>query len=46
MNKELKVLEFDKKKKLVDFVNSNAGKIDIVSISSSNSNVHYSHFLW
>lgn len=46
MTKELKVLEFDKKQKLVDFVNSNAEKLEIVSISTSQVSVEYHHFLW
>lgn len=47
MRKELKVMEFDKKQKLVDFVNSNQEKIEIQTISTSQvSSFDYSHFLW
>lgn len=46
MAKELKVLEFDKKKKLLAYVNSNAGKLEIVSISTSQVAYEYKHFLW
>ena len=45
MKNEFKVLEFNKKQKLVDFVNSNAGKIEIVSISTSQYGT-FQHFLW
>lgn len=45
MAKTLKVIEFTQKKKLVDFVNANAGKLEIVSISSSSLGV-FQHFLW
>ncbi len=46
MKKELKVLEFDKKQKLVDFVNSNSEKLEILSISTCQMSVDYRHFLW
>lgn len=46
MEKILKVLEFDKKQKLVDYVNANAEKLDILSISTSQMSVEYKHFLW
>ncbi|MDN4166680.1 hypothetical protein QWY31_14310 [Cytophagales bacterium LB-30] len=46
MKKELKVKEFDKKQKLVDFVNANQEKIEIVTISSSQVSLNYKHFLW
>lgn len=46
MKKELKVIEFSKKQKLVDYVNANADKLQIVSISSSKQDVAYQHFLW
>ena len=46
MKKELKVLEFSRKQKLVEFVNSNAHKLEIVSISSSGQNATWLHFLW
>ena len=45
MGKELKVIEFSKKQKLVDFVNANASKLQIVSISTSQYG-SYQHFLW
>lgn len=46
MKKELKVLEFNRKQKLVDYVNANAHKLEIVSISSSQDTSSYQHFLW
>lgn len=46
MAKELKVLEFDKKKKLVEYVNENSEKLEIVSISTSQVSIEYKHFLW
>lgn len=46
MKKELKVIEFEKKQKLVDYVNSNSHNIEIVSISSSQVSFDYKHFLW
>lgn len=46
MKRELKVLEFDKKQKLVDYVNLNSDKIEIVSISTSQSTIEFKHFLW
>ncbi|WP_158009603.1 hypothetical protein [Tenacibaculum todarodis] len=45
MKKELKVIEFNKKQKLLNFVNANASKIEIVSISGSQYG-SYQHFLW
>ena len=45
MKKELKVIEFSKKQKLLDYVNANADKLQIVSISTSQ-NGTYQHFLW
>lgn len=45
MKKELKVLEFNRKQKLVKFVNANAHKLEIVSISSSQYGT-WQHFLW
>jgi len=35
MKRELKVMEFNKKQKLLDFVNANSEKLDIVSISGA-----------
>lgn len=46
MEKELKVLEFDKKQKLLDYVNANPDKLDILSISTSQVGLDYKHFLW
>jgi len=46
MNRELKVIEFNKKQKLVDYVNSKSGNIEIVSISSCQMGTEYGHFLW
>jgi hypothetical protein len=46
MNPKLKVKEFDKKQKLVDYVNENADALKIVSISSSQMSFEFSHFLW
>ena len=45
MEKKLKVIEFNKKQKLVDFVNANTNKLEIVSISGSQYG-SYQHFLW
>lgn len=45
MQKELKVMEFNKKQKLCDFVNANANKLQIVSISTSQYG-SFQHFLW
>jgi hypothetical protein len=45
MEKKLKVIEFNKKQKLLDFVNASAGKLEIVSISGSQYG-SYQHFLW
>lgn len=46
MQNELKVLEFNKKKELVDFVNNSTKKIEIVSISSTQVATSFRHFLW
>lgn len=46
MEKKLKVQEFDRKQSLLEFVNSNPGKLDIVSITSSQEVFFYKHFLW
>tara|TARA_R110002049_G_scaffold307033_1_gene506480 strand:- start:258 stop:410 length:153 start_codon:yes stop_codon:yes gene_type:complete len=46
MARELKVIEFNKKKKLVDFVNENSAKLDIHSITSSCEGISHYHFLW
>lgn len=45
MKKELKVIEFNKKQKLLDYVNANSDKLEIISISGGvYSSFH--HFLW
>lgn len=44
--KVLKVAEFKKKQKLLDTVNKNSDKIEIVSITSSQVAVDFRHFLW
>ena len=44
MEKKLKVIEFNKKQKLVDLVNANTNKLEIVSISGSQYG-SYQHFL-
>ena len=46
MKKELKVLEFHKKQKLVDFVTTNSEEIEIEPISSSQMGIEFKHFLW
>ncbi|MFT6416328.1 MAG: hypothetical protein ACJARZ_001675 [Dokdonia sp.] len=46
MKRKLKVLEFDKKQKLVDYVNANAEKFNILSITSCQESISFKHFLW
>jgi hypothetical protein len=46
MERKLKVQEFDRKQKLLDFVNSNSSKLDILSITTSQEVFFYKHFLW
>jgi len=46
MEKTLKVIDFKKKQKLLDFVNTNSDKIDILSISTSQVSIDFTHFLW
>lgn len=46
MDRKLKIQEFDRKQKLLDYVNSNSGKLDILSITSSQEVFFYKHFLW
>lgn len=46
MEKKLKVLEFNKKQKLIDYVNSNSYKLEIFTITTSQSNSSFQHFLW
>lgn len=45
MKKKLKVIEFNKKQRLLDFVNANSEKLEIVSISGSQYG-SFQHFLW
>jgi len=46
MEGKLKVKEFDRKQKLLAYVNSNSEKLDILSITSSQEFFFYKHFLW
>jgi len=46
MGRKLKVQEFNSKHKLLDYVNSNSDKLDILSISSSQEFFFIKHFLW
>ena len=46
MKRKLRVREFLGKQKLLDYVNSNSGKIDILTITSSQEFFFYKHFLW
>lgn len=46
MKKELKVLEFDKKQALLNYVNAKPEKLDILSITTSQVSFEYKHFLW
>ena len=46
MEKELKVIEFDKKQKLLDYVNAKPEKLNIISITTSQASYEYKHFLW
>jgi len=46
MERKLKVIEFSKKQKLLDFVNSDANKLDILTITTSQSSGSFQHFLW
>lgn len=46
MEKELKVLEFDRKQDLLDYVNTKSKEIDILSISSTQVAYTFKHFLW
>ena len=46
MKRELKVIEYSKKQRLLDAVNSNSDKIEIVTITGSQSNGSFQHFLW
>ncbi len=46
MERKLKVKAFFSKQKLVDFVNINSGKLDILSISTGQEAFLYKHFLW
>ena len=46
MKRPLKVLEFSSKSKLLNYVNSNSDKLDVVSVSSSQEFFFIKHFLW
>ncbi len=46
MEKKLKVMEFERKQKLLDYVNLNSDKLHILSITSSQEFFFYKHFLW
>lgn len=46
MEKKLNVKAFLGKQKLVDFVNSNYAKLDILTISTGQEAFLYKHFLW
>jgi hypothetical protein len=46
MERKLKVQEFDRKQKLLDYVNSNSEKLDILSITTGQEVFFYKHFLW
>lgn len=46
MNKSLKVLEFDRKQKLLEYVNARTEQLTIVSITTSQESYSYKHFLW
>jgi len=46
MSKKLNVIEFKKKQHLLDYVNSNIARVEVVSISSSREGFFYKHFLW
>lgn len=46
MNKKLNVKQFYRKQQLLDFVNSNSAKLDVLSITSSREGFFYKHFLW
>ena len=46
MNKRLNVKQFYKKQQLLDYVNSNSARLEIVSITSSREGFMYKHFLW
>lgn len=46
MEKKLKVMEFERKQKLLDYVNLNSDKLHVLSITSSQEFFFYKHFLW
>lgn len=46
MERTLKVKGFYGKQKLVDFVNANSAKLDILTISTGQEAFLYKHFLW
>lgn len=46
MERKLKVKAFYSKQKLLDFVNTNSARIDVLSISTGQEAFLYKHFLW
>jgi len=46
MSKKLNVIEFQKKQRLLDYVNSKTARVEVVSITSSREGFFYKHFLW
>lgn len=46
MESKLNVIEFDKKQKLLDYVNENSRKLNILTITTSQESVSFKHFLW
>lgn len=46
MENKLKVKEFDKKQNLLDYVNENSRKLNILTITSTQEAVSFKHFLW
>ncbi len=44
MKKTLKVLEFDREQKRLEYVNTE--KLNILSINTSQESLSYKHFLW
>lgn len=46
MERKLKVLEFNRKHELLEFVNENTNKLEVVTITSTQVAISYKHFLW
>jgi hypothetical protein len=46
MERKLKVIGFYGKQKLLDYVNTNSSRIDILSISTGQEAFFFQHFLW